>query len=106
VGELLKRKEKRNVIMNYTIKAYRNGGVFPNILNLGTRNDQFHAPFTLTPSEKLPSTYWIGGYVDPRSGVDAVEKRKVPYLCRESNPPPTALSSSRITPEERAPCIH
>jgi hypothetical protein len=28
------------------------------------------------PSEKAPCTHWIGGRVDPRAGLDAVEKRK------------------------------
>jgi hypothetical protein len=30
--------------------------------------------FTL--QEKVPGTHWIGGWVDPRTGLDDVEKRK------------------------------
>jgi hypothetical protein len=26
--------------------------------------------------ERAPSTHWIGGWVDPRAGLDDVEKRK------------------------------
>jgi hypothetical protein len=29
-----------------------------------------------TPGERAPSTHWIGGWVDPRAGLDDVEKRK------------------------------
>jgi hypothetical protein len=41
----------------------------------------FHAP-----RERAPGTHWIGGWVDPRAGLDAVAKRKIPSPCRESNP--------------------
>jgi hypothetical protein len=35
--------------------------------------------------ERAPSTHWRGDWVDPTTGLDAVEKRKIlPY--RESNP--------------------
>jgi hypothetical protein len=33
-------------------------------------------PYRFTPGEKAPSTYWIGGWVDPRVGLDDVENRK------------------------------
>jgi hypothetical protein len=33
-------------------------------------------PGRFTPGEKAPGTHWIGGWVDPRSGLDNVEKRK------------------------------
>jgi hypothetical protein len=29
-----------------------------------------------TPGERAPSTHWIGGWVNPRAGLDDVEKRK------------------------------
>jgi hypothetical protein len=28
------------------------------------------------PGERVPGTHWIGGLVDPRDGLDDVEKRK------------------------------
>jgi hypothetical protein len=29
-----------------------------------------------TPKERAPGTYWIGGWVDLRAGLDDLEKRK------------------------------
>jgi hypothetical protein len=29
-----------------------------------------------TTGERAPGTHWIGGWVGPRAGLDAVEKRK------------------------------
>jgi hypothetical protein len=38
---------------------------------------QLHAPAALPPGkEPPPRTHWIGGWVDPRAGLDDVEKRK------------------------------
>jgi hypothetical protein len=42
-------------------------------------------PCRFTPGERAPGTHRIGGWVGPRVGLDAVEKRKVLH-CRESNP--------------------
>jgi hypothetical protein len=33
-------------------------------------------PCRFTLAERAPGTHWIGGWVDPRAGLDAVEKRK------------------------------
>jgi hypothetical protein len=46
---------------------------------------QLHAPAALPLGEIAPGTHWIGGWVGPRIGQDAVEKRKSVH-CRESNP--------------------
>jgi hypothetical protein len=35
--------------------------------------------------ERDPDTHWIGGWVSPRAVLDAVVKRKIPSLRRESN---------------------
>jgi hypothetical protein len=43
-------------------------------------------PGLFTPREKTPGTHWIGGWVDPRAGLDMVSKRKIPSTCQESNP--------------------
>jgi len=43
-----------------------------------------------TPRERAPVTHWVGGYVDPRAGLDAVVKRKILSPYRVSN---TGLSS-------------
>jgi hypothetical protein len=45
-----------------------------------------------TPGEKFAGTHWIGGWVDPRAGVDAV-KRSILY-CWESDPVLPAHSPS------------
>jgi hypothetical protein len=37
---------------------------------------QLHAPAGLPPGKKAHSTYWIGGWVGTRAGLDDVEKRK------------------------------
>jgi hypothetical protein len=34
-------------------------------------------PGHFTPGERAPGTYWIGGWVDHRTGLDAIEKRKI-----------------------------
>jgi hypothetical protein len=39
-------------------------------------SSQLHAPAALLPGKKPPGTHWIGGWVDPRAGMDDVEKRK------------------------------
>jgi hypothetical protein len=34
-------------------------------------------PGRCTPGERTPGTHRIGGWVDPRAGLDAVERRKI-----------------------------
>jgi hypothetical protein len=34
-------------------------------------------PGPFTTGEKAPGTHWIGGWVDPRAGLDTVDKRKL-----------------------------
>jgi hypothetical protein len=44
-------------------------------------------PQPVYPQEKIPGTHWIGGWVDPRTGLDNVEKRKfLTLLEQELNP--------------------
>jgi hypothetical protein len=33
-------------------------------------------PSRFTPGERAPGTHWIGGWVDPRAGLEDVEERK------------------------------
>jgi hypothetical protein len=47
---------------------------------------QRHAPAAFTPGERTPGTYWTGGWVGPRAGLDAEARGKVLCLCRGSNP--------------------
>jgi hypothetical protein len=37
---------------------------------------QLHALATLLPVEIAPGNHWMGGWVGPRPGLDAMEKRK------------------------------
>jgi hypothetical protein len=47
-----------------------------------------------TPGERAPGTYWIGGWVEPRAGLDDVDKRRfltllgleLRTLCRTRSP--------------------
>jgi hypothetical protein len=55
-------------------------------------------PCRFTPGERVPITYWIGGWAGPRVGLDAAEKRKILY-CQGSNPDrPAHLSSDWVIP--------
>jgi hypothetical protein len=42
-------------------------------------------PGHFTPRERDPGTHGIGGSVGPRASLDAVVKRKIPSLYRETN---------------------
>jgi hypothetical protein len=43
-------------------------------------------PCRFTPRERALGTHWIGGWVGTRAVLDAVVKRKIPNLRRESIP--------------------
>jgi hypothetical protein len=47
---------------------------------------QRHAPAALYPRGNDLGTYWIGGWVSPRAGLDAGARRKILCPCRGSNP--------------------
>jgi hypothetical protein len=74
---------------NRELKAYWWSRVIAlRILVLGTRW-KLVVSFTLRslcPRERVPATHWIGGWVGPRASLDAVVKRKIPSLYRESEP--------------------
>jgi hypothetical protein len=42
-------------------------------------------PGRYTNRERSPDTHWIGGWVGPRAGLDAVTKRNIPSPRRDSN---------------------
>jgi hypothetical protein len=46
---------------------------------------QLHAPAALPPRERALGTHWKGGWLGPRAVLDAVVKRNIPSLHRESN---------------------
>jgi hypothetical protein len=64
------------------MKAYWECG----ILDLGTRCEESASrPGLFTLWEEALGTLWIGGWVDPRAGLDAVVQRKSHSSCRDSN---------------------
>jgi hypothetical protein len=52
-----------------------------------------------TAREIAPVTHWIGGWVGPRAGLDAVVKRKIPSPSRNSTPPMIQSVAQRYTTE-------
>jgi hypothetical protein len=54
-------------------------------LNLALDGGDWSAsrPGRFNPEERAPGTHWIGGWVDYKASLDAMEKRKS-YPCRES----------------------
>jgi len=43
-------------------------------------------PCRFIPRERSPGSHWIGGWVSPRAGLDAVVQRKILSPSRHSNP--------------------
>jgi hypothetical protein len=63
-----------------------NGGTLSQFFTLALDGSgQLHCP-ALYPLERAFSTHWKGGWVGSRTGLDIVEKRKISYFDRESNP--------------------
>jgi hypothetical protein len=54
-------------------------------------------PGHLTPREGAPNTCWIGGWVDPRAGLDNMEKTKLlPLTGLELWPPGRSARSQSL----------
>jgi hypothetical protein len=72
------------------------GSIAPRILNLGTRwrwvVSLTHRP--LYPEERTPGTHWVGGWVGPRTGQDAVVKKIILSPRQELNPGRRARSQA------------
>jgi hypothetical protein len=52
---------------------------------------QLQATAALLPRKRAPNTHWRGGWVGPRAGLDAVDKRKnlaLPGIESEPSSPP------------------
>jgi len=66
---------------------WKSEGKAPCILNFVLHGGEWsvssHGRFI--PGEITRRTHWIGGWVIPRAGPDAVSKRKIPNPYRESN---------------------
>jgi hypothetical protein len=57
---------------------------------------KLHALAALPPRERALGTHWIGGWVGPRVGLDAVEKRQILHNW-ESNPGRRARKLYRLS---------
>jgi hypothetical protein len=57
------------------------GGITPTFL---TSALELHASDVLNPRERVSGSHWIGVWVGPRVGLDAVENRII-FHCRVSN---------------------
>jgi hypothetical protein len=49
-------------------------------------NDQLQTPVASPPGKTAPSAPWIGAWVGPRAGLDAVEKSLFPLPGIEPRP--------------------
>jgi hypothetical protein len=71
------------------MKAYwGSGGIVPLSLNLEADGGEWSgsSPSRFTLRERDAGSQWLGGWVGPRVVLDAVVKRKILSLRRESNP--------------------
>jgi hypothetical protein len=59
-------------------------------------NGQLHVPAALSPGEIAAGTHWLGGWVSPRAGLDAVEKGKILTLPG-FEPGPSSPSLYRVS---------
>jgi len=63
---------------HYAMKVYI-GGVLHTFLSLALDRGEWSAsrPGSFNPRERAPGTHWIGGWVGPRAGLNAVVKWKI-----------------------------
>jgi hypothetical protein len=50
-------------------------------------------PLSFIPKETAPGNHWIGGLMDPRAGLETVEKRKI-LPCWELSPAHPAFNEN------------
>jgi hypothetical protein len=53
------------------------GGIAPPFLTSALDGGEWSAsrPYRIIPRERAPGTHWVGGWVGPRAGLDAVEEK-------------------------------
>jgi len=57
------------------MKMWWGGGIAPRILDLGNRRGwSVSCPGRFIPRERAPGTHWIGSWVGPTAGLDAVDR--------------------------------
>jgi hypothetical protein len=64
-------------------------GTAPRILDLGPLDGGYWSasrPRRFIPRKRVPATHWIGGWVGPTAGLDAVVKRKFPAPAGSRTP--------------------
>jgi hypothetical protein len=61
---------------------------------------QLHAPASLPTGKAPPGTHWLWGWVDPRAGLDDLEKRK--FLTLPRLQPVASLYTDYAIPAPRA----
>jgi hypothetical protein len=68
------------------------GSIAPPFLTSALDGGKWRAscPWVFTPGERALCNQCIGGLVDPRAGLDVIEKRKISFLCPELNPESSA----------------
>jgi hypothetical protein len=76
-----RRKEKVNLFKLGTMQRWCTGGVHSLTSALDGGEWSASLPVRFTPRERNPGTHWIGGWVDPRAGLNMVAKGKIPSPC-------------------------
>jgi hypothetical protein len=65
------------------------GGIYPRIHTSALDGGEWSASRRgrfIAKERASPGTHWIGGFVGPGTGLDAVVERKIPSPCRDWNP--------------------
>jgi hypothetical protein len=78
-----------SLVKHHAMKTYwRSGGIARRNLISALDGDEWSVsrPGRFTPRERSPDTHWIGGWMSPRAGLDAVETRKIPSPRRDLIP--------------------
>lgn len=79
---------KRQGIMYF---KFRDIMKFYSIHTLKQLNSVLINIFYLQSPAEVPGTHCIGGWMDPRTGVDTMEVRKTSCTCWKSNPEPSVV---------------